>query len=49
MFRWAVLADFLGCELLEVAYAMADGSYWASRYSPAADECGAGFQPNEGP
>ena len=40
MFRWPVLSDFLGCELLDVAYAMADGSYWDVRSDGDARDCG---------
>lgn len=29
MFRWPALFDFLSFELIEVAIAMEDGSYWA--------------------
>lgn len=31
MYRWPDLADFLGWELLGVAMAMEDGSYWNGR------------------
>jgi hypothetical protein len=40
MFRWPQLADFIGFNLIEVAIAMEDGSYWADRDDGDASECG---------
>jgi len=40
MHRWPALADFIGCELFDVAYAMADGSYWHARSDGDARDCG---------
>jgi hypothetical protein len=40
MHRWPVLADFIGFELIEVAKAMADGSYWDVQDDGDARDCG---------
>lgn len=42
MFRWPTLVLFLGYDLLEVAKAMADGSYWNQNDGDARD-CGSGL------
>ncbi len=40
MFRFPLLADFLGWELIDVAKAMADGSYWKPVDNGDARDCG---------
>lgn len=42
MNRMPVLADHLGFELLQVAKAMADGSYWRPERDAQIEYCGEG-------
>jgi hypothetical protein len=46
MYRWPVLSDFVGFELLEVAAAMEDGSYWDTPNDGDARDYGGGFDPH---
>lgn len=48
MFRWPVLSAFIGWELIEVAIAMEDGSYWEPQDDGDASWGSAGFEPTGG-